>query len=79
MVTAKRRMKGRGNLIEGYVNLERAYDKMRFGWQETIVTEWQKGRMYGEKKRQRAWMETGNDDFCNVLPGESKNSGLCAK
>lgn len=63
-------------MTEGYVNLERAYDKMRFGWQETIVIEWQKGRMYGEKKRQRAWIKTDNNNFCNVLPVESKDSGL---
>ena len=31
---------------EEYGNLERAYERMRFGWQETFAGEWQKGRMY---------------------------------
>ena len=39
---------------EEYGNLERAYERMRFGWQETFAGEWQKGRMYGEKTEDMA-------------------------
>lgn len=53
---------------EEYGNLERAYERMRFGWQETFAGEWQKGRMYGEKRRQKIWLEAGSADICAAVP-----------
>ena len=43
---------------EEYGNLERAYERMRFGWQETFAGEWQKGRNVWGKRRQKIWLES---------------------
>ena len=61
---------------EEYGNLERAYERMRFGWQETFAGEWQKGRMYGEKRRQKIWLEAGSDDICAAVPAGHRRTGL---
>ena len=60
---------------EEYGNLERAYERMRFGWQETFAGEWQNGRMYGEKRRQKIWLEAGSADICAV-PAGHRRTGL---
>ena len=38
---------------EEYGNLERAYERMRFGWQETFAGEWQKGECMGKREDRR--------------------------
>ena len=54
---------------EEYGNLERAYERMRFGWQETFAGEWQKGRMYGEKRRQKIKVGRLHEQNCVITAG----------